>query len=131
MPVLTGKVTNIKTREPVWNAHVIFTDENGKPYSPVIGTVTDLNGNFSFDTLGGYYLRISHVQFENVTLPINLSHYQSGGDYSSRLNISLTPNSYLLPEVTIKGKKTKSAKAGLFFALLGTVILAKIFLKSR
>ena len=131
MPVITGKVTNKKTGEPVWNAHVVFTDQHGVPYSPLTGTVTDPDGNFSFDTLGGYYLKVSHVQFKSVLLPISLKHYQDGGDYSSRLNVPLTPASYTLPEVTIKGRKTKSTAGNLFLALLGVAILTKTFLKDR
>ncbi len=131
MPAITGKVTNKETGEPVWNAHILFTDRNGTPYSPLVGTVSRPDGSFSFETLGGYYLKISHIQFKSVLMPVDLSHYQSGGDYSNELDIRLTPKSHTLPEVVIKGEKNKSYAGSLLLVLGGAILLAKTFLKKH
>jgi len=103
MTVITGKVVNAATGKPVYNAHVFFTDKRGKSYSPLKGTVTDFDGNYSFDSLGGYYLKATHIGYSDVLKPIDLSRFQSGGDYANILNFRLPATAYGLPEVVIHG----------------------------
>ena len=77
MSVITGKVIDM-TGKPLYNATVVFTDKNGKAYSPLMGTVTDFNGRYSFDTLGGYYLRVSSIGYKTMLQPVLLKNFQIG-----------------------------------------------------
>ena len=106
MAAITGKITDAKTGKPIYNAHVIFTDKKGNPYSPLMGTVTNFDGTYSFDNLGGYYLKVLMLGYDNLVKPIDLTKFQSGGNYANVINFQLQPNSYNLPEVVIKGKRT-------------------------
>lgn len=105
MAVITGKVIDAKTGKPVYNATLVFTDKQGKAYSPLVGTVTGFDGGYAFDTLGGYYLRASYMGYKTVIKPVSLSNFQSGGGYSQSINFALEPSNYQLPEVVIKGSK--------------------------
>ncbi len=129
MAVITGKITNNVTGKPIYNAHVFYTDKMGKPYSPLVGTVTDFDGNFSFDSLGGYYLKVTHVGYSDMVKPIDLSHFQSGGDYLNTLNFQLIPTAYNLPEVVIHGKNTNDWMAknkGSIFLLSGIAYIGYV-----
>jgi len=106
MAVIKGKITDAKTGEPIYNAHVIFTDKKGNPYSPLKGTVTNFDGTYSFDTLYGYYLKVLMLGYDELVKPIDLTKFQSGGNYANVIDFQLQPNSYNLPEVVIKGKRT-------------------------
>jgi hypothetical protein len=137
MAVITGKVVNVKTGQPVYNAHVIFTNNNGEAYSPLVGTATDFDGNYSFDTLGGYYLKVTHLGYSDMVKPINLSQFQSGGDYKNNLNFELEPSSYQLPEIVISDKIQANANTwfeenkGGILAISGIVLITYVLLNSK
>jgi len=105
MKAITGKIVDTKTGEPIFNAHVIFTDASGNPYSPIKGTVTDPDGSYQFETLGGTYLKVTHVSYQSQIKPIDITNYGSGGNYSQVINFSLQPSTVNLPEVVIKPLK--------------------------
>ena len=107
MSVITGKVIDM-TGKPLYNATVVFTDKNGKAYSPLMGTVTDFNGRYSFDTLGGYYLRVSSIGYKTMLQPVLLKNFQAGGAYIQVINFALPKTAYQLPEVVIHGGVKKS-----------------------
>ena len=130
MNAITGKIVDAATGQPVFNAHIVFTDESGKPYSPLKGTVSDPDGNYRFETLGGAYLKATHVSYKSQVKPINMSNYGSGGTYTQVINFSLQPAGILLPEVVIKPVKTWFEKNKLLAyasmaALLGFIVLRK------
>ncbi len=104
MAAIIGKVFDAETGKPVYNAHVIFTDKNGKPYSPLVGTVTDFDGSYSFATLGGAYLKVTHISYKPQIKAVDLTNFGSGGSYSQIINFTLQPSNIQLPEVVIHGK---------------------------
>ncbi len=66
---LTGKITD-KQGQPIWNAHVLFLDQNGNDHSPPIGTITDLDGNFSLsDIPRTATIQIQHIGFKTLFIP--------------------------------------------------------------
>ncbi len=108
MAAITGKVIDGKSGKPLYNATVVFTDKNGKPYSPLTGTVTGFNGGYSFNALAGYYIRVSYIGYKSVVKPITLKNFSSGGKYTQVINFTLQPTGYKLPEVVIHGGVKKS-----------------------
>ncbi len=103
---IVGKITDKSTGEPIWNAHIVFTDDQGNPYSPLMGTVSDIDGNFSFDTLGGYTLKITHLSYQDVIVPIDITAFQSDGGYQAYFDIKMVTGSNTLPEVVIKPQQS-------------------------
>jgi len=101
MSAIKGKITDKITGEPIFNAHVVFCDANGTPFSPLVGTVTDMDGNFSFETLSGYYLKLTHVSYSPVLIPIDLSIFSSTGTYQAVINVAMAAGANTLPEVVI------------------------------
>lgn len=102
MTVVRGKVIDARTGEPIYNAHVYFTDENGNKYPETIGTITDFNGNYELATLGGYHLTVSHINYKNQTKPIDIYQFQSGGSYGQVINYDMKASAIQLPEVVIR-----------------------------
>lgn len=130
MKVISGKVVDASTGQPVFNAHVVFTDAAGKPYSPLRGTVTDPDGYYSFETLGGTHLKVSHVSYKSQVKEIDLNTYSSSGTYTQVINFSLKPAGVMLPEVVIRPvtnwfKKNKLISYAGIAALLGFMVLKK------
>lgn len=85
---VTGKVTSASDGEPLIGATV----QNANDLTQ--GTVTDLDGMFTFEILSGSTLKVSYVGYFSKDVPVG-----DGG----RLNITLEPNSELLDEVVIIG----------------------------
>lgn len=130
MKAISGKVVDAATGQPVFNAHVVFTDSRGNPYSPVRGTVTGPEGNYSFETLGGTYLKVTHVSYKSQVKAIDMSNYSSSGSYTQVINFSLQPAGVMLPEVVIKPvttwfKKNKMVTYAAMAVLLGYVVMKK------
>lgn len=101
MAAIKGKVVDANTGEPVYNAHVVFSDAEGNYYNPPMGAVTDYDGNYELPTLGGEYLTVSHVSYKKVVKKIDLSNYGSGGTYQTTMNFALDGSGFNLTEVII------------------------------
>jgi len=124
MRALIGKVVDKNTGKGIYNAHVVFTDASGNYGSPTMGTVTDFEGNYQFETLGGQFVTASHVSYKKMIKQIDFSNFQSGGDYSQVINFSLDGSGFNLPEVIITPKTkqwvTRNSRAlALSLAALG------------
>ena len=130
MKAISGKVVDAATGQPVFNAHVVFTDATGKPYSPLRGTVTNPDGYYSFETLGGTHLKVTHVSYKSQVKEIDLSNYSSSGTYTQVINFSLQPAGIMLPEVVIKPvtswfKKNKLVSYAGLAVLFGFMVFKK------
>jgi len=109
MGLITGKVTNNKTGEPIWNAEVFLSDDKGNITNPPVGSVTDFDGNYSIHAnqyRQSINLTVKHVSYKSFTKGFGLS--QDNGE-AFELDYSLSPNSYLLPEVEIFGEVVVAA----------------------
>jgi len=133
MAALTGKVVDKNTGKGIYNAHVVFTDANGNKGNPLVGTVTDFDGYYQFETLGGQYLTASFVGYKNITKQIDFSNFQSGGNYSQIINFSLDGSGLNLPEVIITSETKdwfKRNKA-LVYSVMAIGIFSWIAIKKK
>ncbi len=129
MAAIKGKVIDSKTGKPLYNATLVFTDKTGKAYSPLTGTVSGFDGGYSFDTLGGYWLRASYIGYKTIVKPVSLSTFQAGAGYSQTINFALIPTDYKLPEVVIHGGQKKPWWKGNLAWMAGIVVIGYIALK--
>ena len=87
--VLTGKITEAKTGEPIPYATIVFK-------GTYIGTMSDLNGNFNLSTLTPTpYIEISSIGFKKVDLPVK-------PNQTINLNIKLEEDVIMTGEVVVK-----------------------------
>jgi len=90
--VISGKVINAKSKEPLPGANVIIKDTSE-------GTTTDVFGNFYFETEQiSIVLVVSYVGYETTTIAL-----ESG---STNLVINLTPKSFELSEITVSSEQS-------------------------
>ncbi len=86
---VTGKVTDAKTGETLPFVNIAFIDSR-------IGTTTDIDGNYSFDT---YYatdsIRVSFIGYITRSMAVKK-------DKAQVINVALDPSSFELAEVVIR-----------------------------
>lgn len=95
---ITGKITSAADGEPLIGATVQLKSDLSK------GTVTDLDGMFTFEAEQGSVLKISYVGFDTKEVTV----------ISAVLNVALEPNAETLEEVVIigYGVQKKTDKTG-------------------
>jgi len=98
--IIRGKVIDEDTKTPLIGVTVIIVDSN-----PIIGTITDINGNFSFDPLpvNRYNLRFQFLGYEPLDVPNIL--LSSGKE--TVLNISMREAITGLQEIKVTGSQKK------------------------
>jgi len=91
---LSGKVIDEESGKPVEFANVILLNRSDSTF--VSGKTTDVNGCFSFSEYspGDYLLQVSFLGYESRLIR---------ADESETVTISLHPDSFELPELTVKG----------------------------
>ena len=97
--IMSGKIIDIETKEPVVFANIGFLKKN-------IGTVSDFSGEFALKTKRDFLqdtLTISHISYETIKLPFREGMGQT---------ISLNPRKNQLEEVVLKTRKIRSKKVG-------------------
>jgi len=93
MAAITGQVTSKITGRPIAGALIKFVDAQGKPLSDSpMQAVSDQNGDYFFETLGGYYLSIEHKAHVKSLKALDIANYGSGGAYTSRVDVTLIPD---------------------------------------
>lgn len=98
---LSGKVTDIKTKEEIRNATVVLRDL--KTLQLIEGVLTDEHGNFKLKDipLGHYNLRIEYQGYDHVDMNLNFDEYRT---CSAEIELALytikveKPVIYLYPE---------------------------------
>jgi hypothetical protein len=97
---IKGTIVDNETSIPLIGATVVIMESN-----PVIGTTTDVNGNFKIEKVpvGRYNFQISYVGYESLIVPEIL--VTSGKEVV--INTSLKQSIKQLNEVTIKGNSEK------------------------
>jgi TonB-linked SusC/RagA family outer membrane protein len=91
---ITGKVTSSENGEPIPGVSIIISGTN-------TGTITDLNGNYSFSVSSGASLTFSSVGFMPQTIQVASQ---------TVINVVLEPDIQQLSEVVVIGYGTKSRK---------------------
>lgn len=68
---IRGKITDKFTQQPIIGANVILQNSN-----PIVGTVTDIDGNFRLEEvpLGRQNIRISFIGYNEILLQIGRAH---------------------------------------------------------
>lgn len=98
---ITGQVVDNES-EPLINATVAVYDEDA-PETPLSGTVTDVNGDFTLEVdPGNYLLRISFLSFQDHEQPLEVA---SGQDIDLG-TIRLQPTQSELGEVEVQGQRS-------------------------
>jgi hypothetical protein len=97
---LRGRVTDNVTGKPLIGATVVIKDSN-----PVNGTITGMNGEFSFPNipLGRQSLEVSYIGYHTAIIPNLL--LTSGKEVV--VNINLEEKAYQVEEITIRPNKKK------------------------
>jgi len=96
--IITGKVIDAHTKEPLPYANIVLLSKNK-------GVTTDEKGVYTFDVSGETddLLLISYLGYTTQEIPLN----QFSGTVDEILNIELTENSSLIDEVVLEVKKAK------------------------
>ena len=99
--VITGKVTNKTTGEPISYATIVFI---GKV---PVGTTSDIAGNYRLripDISAGERLQISCIGYNDTAIPV--------ARLSSEIDFSLEPKVYSGPEVTVRPSRSTPFSIG-------------------
>ena len=91
--ILSGKITDIISKKPIENVHVLIRGSG-------VGTTTDQDGFFSLTTkLNTIELRVSHISYQTSVLECNAANIDAS------IDIQLTPKSFELNETVITAKR--------------------------
>ncbi len=93
---MTGKITNQKNREPLYNVNVFSSDATGKIVDPPVGTTSNFEGLYSLQFPATNFVTFSSVGFKPKTIFL----YRSNGGTDQVMDIQLEPG-IELPEVEI------------------------------
>ncbi len=91
---IRGTVVSSKDKEPIIGASIQVKDAIGS----IVGTVTDLDGNFTLDVDPNATLAVSYIGYETKEVAVN---------NQSNLNILLNENAKLLDDVVVIGYGTQ------------------------
>ncbi len=94
---LKGKITDIKTGEPIANANIVEAKDQA------FGGSTDLEGEFFILNIrpGVYSVEITHLKYHTITV----TDIEIHADLTTEQNIQLTPTAIELKEVVIVHKR--------------------------
>ena len=112
MTKIHGYITD-KNGDPLINANVYFSDENGNYHAGSMGTITDATGEYFINGVGDY-LTASYTGYKRKVEPVN---------GRNKINFVLTDNT-TLPAVEIKGIQVSKY---IFFILLIVVLIVIIY----
>ncbi len=99
--IITGKIIDETTKEPIAFATIILKDANNNYFS---GGITDDKGDFELDKIkfGKYTLEIQFIGYESIVKPIEISAKKNSIDLGT---IAIKDIGQTLDEVTIKADK--------------------------
>ena len=102
--VITGKVIEAQTKQPVPYANVALLEQSGA--NIVAGIISDEAGNFKLDQIpfGSYKLQVSYLGYEQKTLPIVLNQEKKAFSVG---HVALAPKSEQLDEVVVAEERLK------------------------
>lgn len=103
-----------QTGEPVIGANVVLKDNNG------VGTITDINGQYSLDVPDNAVLVISYIGYTSIEVPVK---------GQSEINVTLKEDSQAIEEVVVVGYGTQK-KVNLVGAVAAVNVDEKISSRS-
>jgi len=87
--VLSGKITEAKTGDPIPYATIVFK-------GTFIGTMSDLNGNFNLSTLTPTsYIEVSSIGYKKIVLPVKINQ-------TVNLDITMEEDMIMTGEVVVR-----------------------------
>ena len=97
---IRGNVKDLDSKTPLTGVTLYMEGTN-----PVVGTITDENGNFAFKELpiGRYNIVVNYLGYESKIIPNVLS----GAGKEVYLNVELLESVEVLEEIVVKAKKNK------------------------
>jgi len=102
---MKGYVYDALSGDPLPFANVFFSFKNGDTKEPVIGTITDENGFYSFgENCGGFTISASFTGYKMLTITRT-----DACSAEAHVDFALEPSSSILPGVEIVGDMVKKA----------------------
>lgn len=101
---ISGKVVDTQTGEPIIGANVAITGTTK-------GAATDLDGNYAIKAIepGTYSITVSYVSYSKKTV----TEVEISAEETTRLNISLQPETVGMDAVTVTAAANSNSEAGL------------------
>ncbi len=92
--IVSGKVADAETKEPLMSVNIVEMDKNGRFIS---GTITDLNGNYVLKvTDASNEIQVSFIGYKKQTFTI---------DGRKQIDIELEPESVAMDDIVVTGTK--------------------------
>lgn len=103
--VVSGKITDKSTSDPLPGATVSITPNDGKTR---LG-VSDMDGKYRIDNLaaGQYRIKVSYMGYKTYEKSVSL-----GSNDNKVMNISLTEDATMLENLSVEGRATRAQQAG-------------------
>ena len=103
--VVSGKITDKSTSDPLPGATVSITPNDGKTR---LG-VSDMDGKYRIDNLaaGQYRIKVSYMGYKTYEKSVSL-----GSSDNKVMNISLTEDATMLENLSVEGRATRAQQAG-------------------
>ena len=103
--VISGKITDKSTSDPLPGATVSVTPNGGKAR---LG-VSDMNGTYRIENLaaGQYRIKVSYMGYKTYEKSVSLS-----SSDNKVMNISLTEDATMLDNISVEGRATRAKQAG-------------------
>ena len=103
--VVSGKITDKSTSDPLPGATVSITPNGGKTR---LG-VSDMDGKYRIDNLaaGQYRIKVSYMGYKTYEKSVSL-----GSSDNKVMNISLTEDATMLENLSVEGRATRAQQAG-------------------
>lgn len=103
--VVSGKITDKSTSDPLPGATVSITPDGGKTR---LG-VSDMDGKYRIDNLaaGQYRIKVSYMGYKTYEKSVSL-----GSSDNKVMNISLTEDATMLENLSVEGRATRAQQAG-------------------
>jgi len=112
--LITGKITDQATGQPLPNANVYFSGSSGTYINGTTGTISDHNGNYSINGVGEH-LTASYTGYAKQT-----------EQAANNINFQL-PNDATLPEVNIIASMLWPRIAAVIIVTIVTIWILKPF----
>lgn len=103
--IVSGKITDKSTSDPLPGATVSITPNGGKTR---LG-VSDMDGKYRIDNLaaGQYRIKVSYMGYKTYEKSVSL-----GSSDNKVMNISLTEDATMLENLSVEGRATRAQQAG-------------------
>lgn len=118
--MITGKVFDEQTKEPIWNASIYVSDSLGKITEAASGTTSWFDGTYKFTPASGIYITCSCVGYASKTVAFS--------ELTPVIHFPLSKTATELPEVEIIDTPIKTAKKLINYVIAGFALATGAYL---